>query len=298
MPQETVTLAILFADIARSSQCYEILGDKKAQRLISKCLLQLSDVAYQHLGSVIKTIGDEVMCTFPDADRAVAAARAMHQCLDRSADAGGTDWGTPNVYIGIHAGPVIRGKYDVYGDAVNTAARMKTLANPRQILISEQTADALTREHHSLIKYVGKERVKGKSGELNIYEYVWEQADMTTKLDRAVIPSLSQTSLALNYADKTLHIDRQHPGITMGRQRHNDLVLKYERISRTHARIEYRRGKFTLIDQSSNGTYVHIQGQADVYIIKDETSLHGTGIISLGRKAAPGSPGAIHFNVK
>ena len=136
-----------------------------------------------------------------------------------------------------------------------------------------------------------------ESGELKIYEYVWELADITTRLVRADIPSISQTSLALNYADKALQIDRHHPGITMGRQGHNDLVLNYERISRTHARIEYRRGKFILIDQSSNGTYVHIQSQADVYIIRDETTLHGSGIISLGRKAAPGSPGAIHFNV-
>ena len=298
MPQETVTLTILFADIARSSQCYEILGDKKAQRLMAKCLLKLSDVTYQYKGSVIKTIGDEVMCTFPDADLAVTAARAMQQCLDQSPDIGSTAWGTPNIYIGIHTGPVIRGKNDVHGDAVNTAARMQSLAKPRQIVISQQTADALNRDHHTLIKYIGNKHIKGKSGELKIYEYVWEQADMTTRLDRADIPSISQTSLTLNYADKALQIDRHHPGISMGRQRHNDLVLNYERISRTHARIEYRRSKFMLIDQSSNGTYVHIQGQADIYIIKDETSLHGTGIISLGRKATPGSPGAIHFNVK
>jgi hypothetical protein len=53
-----------------------------------------------------------------------------------------------------------------------------------------------------------------------------------------------------------------------------------------------------LIDHSSNGTYVHHQGEIVIHITRDEVQLSGTGIISLGRKASPGSPGAIHYNVK
>ena len=63
--RETATLAILFADIAKSTHLYETLGDKMAQNLIGRCLTLFSRVAEAHQGTVIKTIGDEIMCTFP-----------------------------------------------------------------------------------------------------------------------------------------------------------------------------------------------------------------------------------------
>ncbi|MCD4716691.1 MAG: hypothetical protein K8R45_08115, partial [Desulfobacterales bacterium] len=63
--RETDTLAILFADIAKSTNLYETLGDKIAQNLIGTCLSLFSDVTARYNGTVIKTIGDEIMCTFP-----------------------------------------------------------------------------------------------------------------------------------------------------------------------------------------------------------------------------------------
>ena len=83
MTRDITSLVILFADISRSTQIYEILGNVAAQRLMANCLALLSEVAEQHQGTVIKTIGDEVMCTFPDADRAFEAAKAMQQALEQ-----------------------------------------------------------------------------------------------------------------------------------------------------------------------------------------------------------------------
>ena len=76
MSPETATLAILFADISRSTQIYETVGDKAAQELVGDCLARLSEVTVQHQGTVIKKIGDEIMCTFPTANQALAAAKA------------------------------------------------------------------------------------------------------------------------------------------------------------------------------------------------------------------------------
>lgn len=298
MPRETVSLAILFADVARSTQLYELMGDETAQKLISRCLSRFSDVACQHQGSVVKTIGDAVMCTFQNADNAVKAAKAMQLTLEKIPSDGSADQGTPDIYIGIHIGPVIREDGDIFGDAVNLAARMVSLAKPQQILITEQTFKALTPEYQSSVRFLDKDTIKGKSGELNIYEYIWEPDDITVMLDRASVTLSLQSCLELKKGDSIIKVDQRKPSITMGRQRKNDLVLNYKRISRFHARIEYRRGKFVLIDNSSNGTYVHLPNQNSIYIKRDETLLSGTGIISLGRQATPGSPGAIHFKVK
>ena len=298
MPRETVSLAILFADVARSTQLYELMGDETAQKIISRCLSRFSDVACQHQGSVIKTIGDAVMCTFQHAEDAIKAAIAMQLILEKITSDGSADQGTPDIYIGIHIGPVIREDGDIFGDAVNLASRMVSLAKPQQILITEQTFKALTPEYRSSVRFLDKDMIKGKSGELNIYEFIWEPDDLTVMLDRASVTLSLQACLELKIGDSIIKIDQRKPSITMGRQRKNDLVLNYKRISRFHARIEYRRGKFVLIDNSSNGTYVHLPNQDSIYIKRDEILLSGTGIISLGRQATPGSPGAIHFTVK
>ncbi len=313
MPIETVSLAIMFADIARSTRFYEILGDKSAQKLMATCLSRLSDVVCQHQGSVIKTIGDEVMCTFPDADHAVNAAKNMQEAIEKTPDIENSDLGTPNIYIGIHTGPVIMEGKDVFGDSVILAARMVALAKPRQILITEQTVKALTPENKAFVRYVDKETIKGKRGKLKIYEFIWEQYDVTVILGRSSSPLVLQYCLELRCGNCIIGVDHLQPSITMGRQSHNDLVLGYERISRSHANIEYSREtfisrshanieysreKFILIDHSSNGSYVHPQGETVIHINRDEVQLSGTGIISLGRQASPGSPGAIHYTIK
>ena len=74
MQQKPAIIAILFADIAQSTKIYEKIGNAAAQRVVAVCLAALTDVCSLHNGTVIKTIGDEIMCTFPTAKDAVDAA--------------------------------------------------------------------------------------------------------------------------------------------------------------------------------------------------------------------------------
>ena len=81
----------------------------------------------------------------------------------------------------------------------------------------------------------------------------------------------------------------------MGRADDNDLVVKGNLISRIHARIEKRRGRFLLIDQSTNGTFLQTDTGEETFVRRDSTELVGEGIIGLGRVAKPGTPLAIHY---
>jgi pSer/pThr/pTyr-binding forkhead associated (FHA) protein len=83
--------------------------------------------------------------------------------------------------------------------------------------------------------------------------------------------------------------------VNMGRADDNDLVVKGNLISRIHARVEKRRGKFLLIDQSTNGTFLQNVEGDETFIRRDSTELLGEGIIGLGRVAKPGTPLAIHY---
>jgi len=107
-----------------------------------------------------------------------------------------------------------------------------------------------------------------------------------------------QIKLSLKFRGDTIEVSPHRPSITLGRQRHNDVVVEDNRVSRTHARFEYRQGKFVLIDQSTNGTYVFLRGKRDLNLRQDELPLSGSGFIGLGRKVSADSPEAINFFIR
>jgi len=302
MGRENVTLAILFADIANSTHLYETLGNKKARELVGACLSLLSEVTSEYGGTVIKTIGDEIMCTFINADDAVEAAihmnlRLMDMPID---DLPGTF--PPNIYVGIQLGPVIvEDNNDIFGDAVNVAAYMVELAKQRQIITTEETTAALENEHQKTVRHIDKVTIKGKAGEVNIFEIMWEQKDETVMMDVPLDTLLDECLLELKFGDQRIEVGKDRSFITIGRQHHNDLVVDDISVSRTHACIEYRRGKFMLIDQSTNGTYAQDQGGKNIHLRRDETSLSGSGVISLGREMGSNvtdDTSLIHFEIK
>jgi adenylate cyclase len=298
MVRENDTLAILFADIAKSTHLYETLGNKTAQLLIGTCLSLLSKVTVQYKGTVIKTIGDEIMCTFPSADDAVEAAVCMNRELEQLVISELPSVTPPNIYVGIQFGPVIKEDNDVFGDAVNVAARMVAMAKQRQIVTTDDTVEALSPAHKSEARVIDKTTVKGKSGEINIYEVIWEQQDATVMVDDSLDARKIESQMELKFQDINIQVDQNRPSATLGRQSHNDIVVNDGRVSRTHARIEYRRGKFVLIDQSTNGTFALIQGKKSITLKRDEAVLLGKGIIGLGRDVTEESPVAIHYFIK
>ena len=84
----------------------------------------------------------------------------------------------------------------------------------------------------------------------------------------------------------------------LGRADDNDVVVKGNLISRVHARIESSRDRFTLIDESTNGTFVVNTDGDEIFVRRDSTILKGEGVIGLGRVAQPGTSLAIHFTVE
>ena len=113
---------------------------------------------------------------------------------------------------------------------------------------------------------------------------------------KKAIPAPSQ--LVLRYGSRTIAISQTRPTVTMGRQEHNDLEVIDTRVSRSHARIEFRHDRFVLIDNSTNGTYVLIKGRQGINLKRKELPLEGNGYITLGRKVSSDSSKAIHFSIK
>ena len=271
-------IAVLFADVCGSTQLYERLGDAQALAAMSRSLNMARDVALACGGRLVKTIGDEVMLAFPTTKQAAEAAVAIQERVSSAAWSGGLRL---EFRMGFHFGDAIEQDGDLYGDSVNTAARLVALAKAGQILTCASTIAALPEPARPQIRDVDTITVKGKQVDLDVVEILWQATAELTVIGRR--PLLSVTEIELHIGGSRVRLDAGTHALTLGRDEHNDLVIKDQRASRLHARIERRRDKFALVDSSANGTYVTFEGEREFLLHHQECLLKGRGRISFGQ---------------
>jgi adenylate cyclase len=294
-----IELTILFADVVGSTQLYESLGDERAREIVAVCIDCMRQATEQHNGTVIKTMGDEVMATFPTPDDALNAGTRMQHQIAGSPDLSVS--GVPvTIRIGCHHGAVVLENRDIFGSAVHTANRMTSQAKGGQILTTAGTVNRLSPEWRSAVRQIDVAHIKGQSTEMALYEVLWQADDVTSMLPSIKLEATdiaTQTRLVVEQDGKKYVLDGTNTGLTIGRADGNGLVIKGNLISRQHARIELRKSHFVLVDQSTNGTFVRVDGDDDeVFVRRDSFQLHGSGTISLGKKAQVAGNEKIHFH--
>jgi len=271
------TLAVMFADIAGSTRLYEQLGDAKALATIDRCLALVKDASLGHGGRVVKTIGDEAMVVFPTADAALITAGEIQLRMNDLAHQGNL---RVAFRIGVHCGAAIESQGDVFGDSVNVAARMVALAKSGQVILTASTAEGLSPELLGKLREVDVMSVKGKEKDISIMELLWiDDAELTTLTTR---PKMRVSRLQLLHGTREIDLGPGATTLTIGRDAQNDVVIADRLASRQHARIERRRDKFVVIDQSSNGTFVTVEGEPEVQLRREEMFLRESGHISFG----------------
>ena len=282
--QRMERLAVLFADICGSTALYDRLGDEVARRLISRSLGILAGHLPNHGGTLVKSIGDEILCVFPSAEAAFRAACEMQEALKQAPP---TEHGTAvNVRIGFHFGEVISERGDVYGDTVNVAARVSAITRAGQIMTTGTAVAALPEELHGKTRHIMRAEFKGKQEFSDIYAILWEQEDlMSTRIGIPVYRKAPQLTdeMVMNYGDKCIRLNNECKKAMLGRGDNCDIVIASTLASRQHALIELRSGKFFIADQSTNGTYVRYANGQVVNISREELVLQGKGSISLGQ---------------
>jgi class 3 adenylate cyclase len=294
MPEEDAYIAILFADVSGSTGLYETLGNKQALKRIDQCLARLTRLVEDHGGRVIKTIGDEIMCTFHTADAAVKAASSMQTERAKLIASGVA---ALRIRLGLHFGQIIREGGDVFGDAVNVASRVASMAKADQIITTRQTVEALSPALSANVRSLGRVPVKGRREEIEICEVVWHGGgDLTLMLGVDFHGLTNAVRLRLRHRGQELTLGRERPAAILGRDLRADLAVSDPLASRQHARIELRGGKFILADQSTNGTYVVSAAGKKTFLHREELPLTEAGIIGMGHAAEAGSDLAIHFD--
>ena len=287
-----VNCATLFADIVGSTRLYERLGDHSAHAAVESCLARLEQVSAEFEGRTVKTIGDELMVVFPSAERACLAAIEMQWRVEEMPAAGGE---RIEIRIAFHYGSAVERDGDVFGDAVNIAARLAALAKPRQILTSGQTLDAASPELAASARHLWPIAVKGKTEPVDLFEILWDSAEATATLSAQFMPARIPQRLRLLYRGNEVVVDGLHPSVSIGRDDSNDLVIDARNASRVHARVEWRRDKFVLVDVSTNGTFVATEHGAETRLRREEHLLDGDGSISFGNSHRNGPRNCVEY---
>src|SRR5260370_2517698 len=181
------------------------------------CIDVMRSATEQRQGTVTKTLGDEVMATFPSADAALNAAAQMQQQISTHAQL--KVEGQPvAIRIGCHYGPVMLENRDVFGAAVHTANRMTSQAKAGQIVTTAATVEKLSPEWRAACRQIDIATLKGQGSEVALYEVLWQTEDVTS-----MVPGIATEArptrglrLRLRCQDPKLLVDQRHSSITIG----------------------------------------------------------------------------------
>ena len=277
--------AILFVDIVDSTGIYDSLGDEQALAVVNLLFGAFATKVAAASGIVIKTLGDGMVCQFGTADSAFRAACALQTTAQQIAP---RVPGRLAVKVAFTYGPVVLKGGDVFGDTVNVCARLVAMANPGQVLTTGQAFAALSRTLMLRCRALYPVKIKGRAEPVSVYGVPWRvDPDLTETSMQVDAPARTgRWVLKLSYGGETF--DVQPEGDTrIGRDKSNDVVIASPRASRLHARIYARERNFVIVDQSSNGTFVLIDGSDNEVILRREEALLGErGWIGFGNPAS------------
>ena len=160
--------AIFYADVADYSR---LTGDDEeaTHRHLSQYLDILSNLISEHGGRVVHYAGDAVLADFGTVTQAVeAATNIQNNLFERNKD-------LPldrkvNFRIGINLGEVIEDRGDIYGNDVNVAARLESLADPGGVCISEAVRSAVGNKLSLNYEFMGQQKVKNIKNPIRAYQ--------------------------------------------------------------------------------------------------------------------------------
>lgn len=287
MSEHQETLAILLADVTGSSPLYRSAGDVEALRQVQACLDRLRAIIAAEGGEFIHSRGDDALCVFADAASGLRAARRM---LDEGPG------GSIALHAGLHWGPVIRARDDIFGDAVNLTARLAAQSNPGETLVSGALAARLGEAHRDQLRPMRQMAFKGMSEPIEVFALLEAGPEDHTRLAAPPPDPGGDAAVELSFGERRWTA-RAGRAVSLGRAAECDVVIAERWISRRHGEVGARRGLTEFVDRSSTGSFVTIGPRQEVFVRRQTVLLTGSGLISLGVPAASGEARVIRFEV-
>jgi adenylate cyclase len=298
---ELVERTVLFADLRGSTSMYETLGNTDATEVVTQSVALLARIVEHHQGRVVKTLGDGLMAMFGTADFAIAASDEMHESLERIGVPGSARAIPLRLQVGMAQGEVIEMSGDVFGDAVNVAARLLDHAGDTETLVTAAVLNALPPFEQARFRSLDRMQLRGRVEPVHVY--LLESAprlgdSLATTAFGDIAPAHEPEGIRLIWMD----LNRVYAGaslpVILGRSPQATYIIDDTRVSRSHARIVWHGGTFQLTDLSYNGTYVRFDHDPEVISLRrGSCTLHGSGAIGLGASPVdPASP-SVRFEI-
>ena len=287
-------VTVVFADLTGSTGLFESLGNTKATRAITSLTQWIGKVSAAHGGRVVKYLGDGVLVVFADNAKALGAVIEIQRLHQQRIG----DWPQQlrmGLQIGMARGEIVEKGGDCFGDAVNLASRLSDMSGREQIFASSAVIDRLEKSGTaSAVRStcLGELDIRGRTEACVVHKIEWQPEVLSELMTvRAALGESTPDSrefgtlpeIELSWHEThTAFTQKQLPAF-LGRDSNAQFVVKDPRVSRRHANIEYRGGKFYVEDVSSYGTWVRFSDtKAVVALRRQECVLMTDGEIALG----------------
>jgi adenylate cyclase len=299
--------SVLFADLRGSTAMYETLGNTDATAVVTQSVALLGRIVRVHGGHVVKTLGDGLMATFPTASSGVAAADDMHDSLARIGATGesgpGTDWRTVplRLQVALAHGEVVEMSGDVFGDAVNVAARLLDHAGDNETLATAGVVEGLEDWERARFRSLDRMQLRGRVEPVHVHllEAPRRFGDSAATAFGDMPPAAPEPeAIRLVWLDLNRIFAGTALPVVLGRSPQATYIIDDDRVSRSHARIDWHGGTFQLTDLSYNGTYVRFDNDPEMISLRRGTcTLHGSGVIGLGTPPSDFASPSVRFEV-
>jgi adenylate cyclase len=305
---------VLFADLRGSTSMYERLGNADATTVVTQSVALLARVVDTRGGRVVKTLGDGLMATFEAPTAAISAADDMHDSMARIGISGepalemtmpAFEMTMPSVplklQVGLAHGEVVEMGGDVFGDAVNVAARLLDHAGDNETLATLSVVERLGEWDRSRFRSLDRMQLRGRAEPVHVHlqEPVRRFGDTAaTAYGDMLVPTPEPEGIRLVWLD----VNRVYAGsslpVVLGRSPQATYIIDDNRVSRSHARVDWHGGTFQLVDLSYNGTYVRFDNDPEIISLRrGACTLHGSGVIGLGTPPSESMSPCVRFEI-
>jgi adenylate cyclase len=304
-----VERTVLFADLRGSTSMYETLGNADASAVVTQSIALLARIVGNHGGRLVKTLGDGLMAMFTAPEAAVAASDDMHESLERIGAPG--DGGLAaharavplKLQVGLARGEVVELSGDVFGDAVNVAARLIDHAGDNETLVTANVFEGLGDDTQSRFRSLDRMQLRGKVEPVHVY--LLEAARRFGDTAATAFGEFAASSappepegIRLVWLDQSRIYAGTSLPLVLGRSPQATYIIDDTRVSRSHARVVWHGGTFQLTDLSYNGTYVRFDHDPEVIVLRrGSCTLHGSGTIGLGAPPVDAASPSVRFEI-
>jgi class 3 adenylate cyclase len=304
---QTYERTILFADLRGSTSLYESLGNAEASAVVTQSVALLARIVAQRGGMVVKTLGDGLMAMFNEPTAGVASAIEMHDALERW-DGPAREPQTPQqprlpplkLQVALAHGEVVEMSGDVFGDAVNVAARLLDHAGDNETLATQTVIEGLSEPEQERFRSLDRMQLRGRVEPVHVHllEPARRFGDTEATMFGEILAAPAPEGIRLVWLD----LNRIYAGtslpVVLGRSPQATYCIDDTRVSRSHARVDWHGGTFQLTDLSYNGTFVRFANDTQTVSLRRSTcTLHGSGIITLGAPVSDVTAPAVRFEV-